>query len=235
VFHITDGRNPLSSNVGGIIFADIIENQSQVKSALEDGLSVLVMNNIVKDLDVNYLAVDNVKGGVLATEYLINLGHKRVGTVTGNVQTQSGADRLDGYQKALKKADIEPNPQYVFKGDYSRRSARTAAEQFFALDDPPTAIFAASDEMALEIISVAFEKGIRIPDDISIIGYDDNPAGLYGPIGLTTIKQPLFQMAEESVKILNEFMTHKRDEKDRVHKIFPPELIIRESCVGPTA
>ena len=82
--------------------------------------------------------------------------------------------------------------------------------------------------MALEIIAVAFEKGIKIPEDISVIGFDDNPAGIYGPIGLTTLKQPLFQMAEESVRTINEIITGKKE--GLVHKIFTPELIVRESC-----
>jgi len=233
IFHITDGFNPLNTNnVGGIIFADIIENRKQVEEAIADGIPCLVINNIVKDLDVSYIAVDNVKGGAIATDYLINLGHKRIATVTGNVQTQSGADRFEGYQKTLKKYDIAFNPEYVYKGDYSRRSARQAAERFFGLEEPPTAIFAASDDMALEIISVAFEKGIRIPEDISIIGFDDNPAGIYGPIALTTIKQPLFQMAESAVKTLNEIVTGKSEVS--AQKTLIPELIMRDSCAAPS-
>jgi DNA-binding LacI/PurR family transcriptional regulator len=233
VFHITDGYNPLSShNVGGVIFADIIENRKQVEEALNEGVPSLVINNIVKDLEINYIAVDNVRGGSIATDYLYNLGHRRIATVTGNMQTQSGADRFEGYQKTLKKYEIPFNPEYVYKGDYSRRSARQAAERFFGLEEPPTAIFAASDDMALEIISVAFEKGIRIPEDVSIIGYDDNPAGIYGSIALTTVKQPLFQMAEAAVRTLNDIVAGKTE--GLVRKVLTPELIIRDSCIQPT-
>jgi LacI family transcriptional regulator len=233
IFHITDGFNSLNNhNVGGVIFADIIENRKQVEEAIEAGVPCMVINNIVNDLKVNYIAVDNIKGGSIATDYLINHGHKRIATVTGNVQTQSGADRFEGYQKTLKKYDVPLNPEYIYKGDYSRRCARIAAERFFGLEEPPTAIFAASDDMALEIISVAFEKGIRIPEDISIIGFDDNPAGIYGPIALTTVKQPLFQMAESSVKILNEIVNGKSDVL--VQKLLIPELIVRDSCAAPS-
>ncbi|MBL8014498.1 MAG: substrate-binding domain-containing protein [Candidatus Omnitrophica bacterium] len=192
----------------------------------------MVINNIAQDLDVNYIAVDNSKGGMIATDYLISFGHKRIATVTGNLQTQAGADRFEGYQKTLKKYNLVVNPEYVYMGDYSRRSARVAAERFFGLEEPPTAIFAASDDMALEIISVAFEKGIRIPEDISIIGFDDNPAGIYGPIGLTTVKQPLFQMAESAVKTLNDIVTGKSSEK--IQKLLVPELIVRDSCAAPS-
>lgn len=233
VFHITDGLNPLNNhNVGGVIFADIIENRKQVEEAIREGVPCMVINNVVHDLEVNYIGVDNIKGGVIATDYLVNYGHRRIATVTGNMQTQSGAERYEGYLKTLKMHDIAINPEYVYKGDYSRRSARLATERFFALDEPPTAIFAASDDMALEIISVALEKGIRIPEDISIIGFDDNPAGIYGPIALTTVKQPLFTMAESAVKILNDIVTGKTTEL--VQKLLVPELIVRDSCAAPS-
>ncbi|MEI7997975.1 MAG: LacI family DNA-binding transcriptional regulator [Candidatus Omnitrophota bacterium] len=234
IFHITDGKNPLrSSFAGGLIFADIIENRSQVEDALAEGTSCLVINHLVKDLDVSYIAVDNVRGGEIAAEYLITLGHKRIATVTGNMQTQGGMDRYEGFQKVLMKRGIEFEPEYFFKGDYSRRSAREAAIHFFSLDNPPTAIFAASDDMALEIISVAHENGIKIPEDVSVIGFDDNPAGLFGSVALTTIKQPLFAMGEEAVKILHEIMQSK--EAGVVHKVLIPDLIVRESCAPPSS
>ena len=234
IFHITDGNNPLKSTyAGGLIFADIIENRSQVVDAIADGIPCLVLNHIVKDLEVSYIAVDNVKGGAAAAEYLISLGHKRIATVTGNMQTQAGIDRFEGFQKTLAKKDIPFAPEYFFKGDYSRRSARQAAERFFGLDNPPTAIFAASDDMALEIISVAMENGIKVPEDISIIGFDDNPAGLFGPVSLTTIKQPLFSMGEEAVKVLNEIMQGKQT--GLVRRVLEPQLIVRESCAAPSS
>lgn len=234
IFHITDGSNPLRLNyASGLIFADIIENLPQVQAAVREGIPCLVINHIVKDLDVSYIAVDNVKGAFTAGEYLINLGHKRIATVTGNMQTQAGIDRFEGFQKALKQHGIDCQPNYVYKGDYSRRSARQAAERFFSLESPPSAIFAASDDMALEIISVALENGIKVPEDISIVGFDDNPAGLFGPVALTSVKQPLFSMGEEATKVLYEIMTGKRT--DSVHKVLVPDLIVRESCAQPSS
>jgi len=229
VFHITNGFNPLRSNsVGGLIFADIIENRKQVETALETHTPCIVINNIVDDLDVNYIGVDNKEGGRMATEYLASLGHKRIATVTGNINTQAGKQRLDGYRQALSRAGISVSQDYIFEGDYSRRSARAAAEKFMALPERPTAIFAASDEMALELIAYAMEKGLKVPRELSIIGFDDNPAAIYGPVALTTVKQPLFEMAEESVKYLNAMVTGKK--KSPVQKVLAPQLVIRDSC-----
>ena len=229
LFHITNGLNPINTNnVGGIIFADIIENRNQVSSSLEEGVPCLVINNVVIDDNINYIAVDNLKGGHMATEYLSQLGHKKIAVVTGSLNTQSGQQRLKGYKQALEEAKIPLLQDYIYEGDYSRRCARLAAEKFFSLKEPPTAIFTASDDMALEVIAYAIEKGLKIPQDISVIGYDDNPSAIYGPIALTTIKQPLFQMGEESVKYLNAMVSGKK--KSSVQKVLAPQLIIRDSC-----
>lgn len=232
IFHITDGTNPLNmTNVGGIIFADIIANEKQVRNALEEGIPCMVINNVVEDMEINYIAVDNIKGAKVAMEYLTGLGHERIATITGNLNTQSGLGRFEGYQQVLKKKGVSVTEEYIYKGDYSRRCARIATEQFLSLKIPPTAIFAASDDMALEAIAVIVEKGLKVPEDVSIIGFDDNPASLYGPVSLTTIRQPLFKMAEDAVRYLNSFVSGKKKEPAKI--ILSPELIIRESCVSP--
>jgi len=229
VFHITNGTNPINtSNVGGVIFADVIENRKQVESAIHMGTPCLIINNMVDDLDVSYIAVDNKLGGEIAADYLVSLGHKKIATVTGNLNTQAGAHRLEGFKKHLSKKNIKFPDEYYVQGDYSRRSARQAAEEFLKLKIPPTAIFAASDEMALEIITYVMESGLKVPEDISVIGFDDNPACLFGPVALTTIKQPLFKMAEDSVHLLTTLLSSKSKAKKKI--ILAPELVVRESC-----
>lgn len=232
VFHITNGFNPINTNsVGGIVFADVIENRKQVEQAVAQGTPCAIINNHVTDLDVSYLAINNKEGGKMATDYLISLGHNKVATITGQLSTQSGSERLEGFQACCKKNKVKVPDEYVFQGDYSRRSAREAVEEFLQLKDRPTAIFAASDDMALEAMATIMEKGLKVPEDISIIGFDDNPACLYAPVSLTTIKQPLFQIAEEAVKILLDITAEKRE--DNVQKTVKPELVVRESCCPP--
>ena len=232
VFHITDGLKPLNTNnVGGVIFADIIENRKQVEVAVNGGVPCVIINNKVDDLEVNYISVNNRLGGEIVADYLISLGHKKIATVTGNLKTQAGFDRYEGFKKLFEKKKIALPEEYVYQGDYSRRCARLATDQFLTLKDPQTAIFAASDEMALEIIAVLLEKKMKIPQDMSIVGFDDNPACLYGSVGLTTIRQPLFQMAEDSVRLLNSIMTGKMKTKKKI--ILSPELVVRESCCPP--
>ncbi|OGX46744.1 MAG: hypothetical protein A2243_02565 [Omnitrophica WOR_2 bacterium RIFOXYA2_FULL_38_17] len=231
VFHITNGFNPLNTNnVGGVIFADVIENRKQVEAAVAAQTPCMVINNKVADLDVNYIAVDNVLGGEIAADYFVSLKHKRIAIVTGNLNTQSGYERLKGFKKVLKAKNIDLPKEYIYEGDFSRRCARLAAEEFLALKNRPTAIFACSDDMALEMISVMNEREVKVPQEISIMGFDDNPACLFSAIAVTTIRQPLFKMAEEAVRVLQSIMSGKQ--KIQCKKILPPVLVVRESC-GP--
>jgi len=230
LLHLTDAHAELNlRGVGGIIFADIIGNRKQLEGALSEGIPSVVINNYVEDLDVSCIAIDNEGGAQSAVNYLVSLGHKKIAHISGDVVTQAAAARLEGYKKALKKNNIEFQPQYVLKTDYSRGQARSAAEKLFKMDKPPSAVFVASDSMALEVMNVAREMGKEIPGDLSIVGFDDNPSGLYGPVALTTVRQPLIKMAEDGVKELSRFMERKGSAKTK--KVFlPTELIIRESC-----
>jgi len=232
LLHLTDShsRNPLNlRGVGGLIFSDIIGTRFQVEEAIAASMPCVVINNYVQDLPVSCIAVDNAGGAESAVNYLISLGHKKIAHITGDVATQAAALRLEGYENALKKNNIALNQEYIFKTDYSRGQARGAAGEIFKMTNGPTAVFVASDAMALEVMAVSRELGKNIPNDLSIVGFDDNPSGLYGPVALTTVRQPLIRMAEEGVKELNRLMISKKGEKIR-KIILPTELVVRESC-----
>lgn len=230
LFHLTDARSHLDlRGVGGIIFGDVIGNRHQVEEAISLNIPIVVINNYISDLDVNCIAVDNVGGAEAAVNYLISLGHKRIAHISGDIVTQAAAQRLEGYKRALIKHGIKVDDTYIFKTDYSRGHARSAAEKLMNMENPASAVFVASDSMALEVLNVAKELGKEVPRDLSVVGFDDNPSGLYGPIALTTVRQPLIKMAEEGVKRLNVLMSAKGKEKTK-KIILPTELVIRESC-----
>lgn len=229
LLHLTDAHAPLSlRGVGGIIFSDIIGNRAQLEDSLARGIPSVVINYYVDDLEVSCIAIDNAGGAESAVNYLIQLGHKKIAHITGDVMTQAAAKRLEGYKRALEKNNIKVREDYIFHTDYSRGAARTAAEKLVKAEDPATAVFVASDAMALEVMAVVRELGKNIPDDLSIVGFDDNPSGLYGPVGLTTVRQPLIKMAEESVKELNRLISSSKNKPKKI--LLPAELVIRESC-----
>lgn len=232
LLHLTSAKSSLNfKGLGGIIFADIIGNQNQLEYALEQGIPCVAINNYVEDRRVACISIDNAKGAQEAVDYLAGLGHRRIAHITGDLITQAARQRFEGYKKSLKMNNLGFRDDYVVKTDYSRGQARAAANQLLRLKQPPTAIFVASDSMALEVMGVATELGKQIPRDFSIIGFDDNPSGLYAPVALTTVKQPLIKMAEESVKRLNALMTTRSSEITK--QALPCELVVRESCARP--
>lgn len=236
LLHLTDTRSALNlRGVSGIMFSDIIGNRHQLLEVLKEGLPCVVINNLVSDLKVNCIAIDNSGGAKQAVDYLAGLGHRKIAHISGDLINQAAAERLEGYKKALQKNNIELRQDYIFKTDYSRGQARSAAEALLKTKDAPTAVFVASDSMALEVMAVARELRKEIPRDLSIVGFDDNPSGLYGPVALTTVRQPLVKMAQEGVKKLNYLMGLKNKETKVERKVLPTELVIRESCSPPPA
>lgn len=229
LLHLTSAKSSFNlKSLGGIIFADIIGNQHQLAYTLEQRIPCMVINHDLKTLPVSCISIDNTKGAKEAVNYLAGLGHRRIAHITGDLITQAAQQRLEGYKKGLKINNIDFRDDYVIKTDYSRGQARSAADQLLKLKQPPTAIFVASDSMGLEVMAMATELGKNIPRDFSIIGFDDNPSGLYAPVALTTIKQPLIKMAQESVKELNRLMA--ADSSKITKRLLPCELIVRESC-----
>ncbi|MFA5145616.1 MAG: LacI family DNA-binding transcriptional regulator [Candidatus Omnitrophota bacterium] len=232
LLRLTDIRSDLNLKglIGGVIFADIIGNRHQLEDALASGVPCVVINNYIDDLPVSCIAVDNAGGAETAVNYLVSLGHRKIAHITGDLVTQAAADRFEGYKRALKKNNIALEARYIFKTDYSRGQARAVSEELVKMPDPATAVFVASDSMALEVMTVARELGKNIPGDLSIVGFDDNPSGLYGPVALTTVRQPLIKMAEESVKELDRLMNLKPGSAPVKKARLPAELVVRESC-----
>jgi LacI family transcriptional regulator len=232
LLHLTDGQTPLNTSaVGGVIFADILNNRKHMEALVEMGLPIVLMNYLAKELEVASVSIDNLKGARMATEYLIHLGHERIAFLSGDLMSQAAQERQEGYRVSLENAGIKVPDGYCQKGDYSRKSARLAAQRIIELTPRPTAVFISSDDMAMEAINVFLENGLKIPEDISIVGFDDDPICLYGPVGLTTVRQPLKEMAQAAVKEL--FL--KMQEPDRAinRLVLSPELVIRDSAVPP--
>ncbi|MBN1912828.1 MAG: LacI family DNA-binding transcriptional regulator [Candidatus Omnitrophica bacterium] len=232
LLRLSDSRiTPNLKGIGGIIFADIIGNRHHIEEAVALNIPCIVINNYAKDLNISCIAVDNLRGAEEAVDYLVSLGHKKIAHITGDLVTQGAALRFTGYQRSLKKNNIPFVENYVFRTDYSRGQARAAAEDLLKMRNPATAVFVASDSMALEVMAVAREMGKKIPRDLSIVGFDDNPSGLYGPVALTTVRQPLIKMAQAGLKELSLLMSGKKNNIEKI--LLPTELVVRESCQHP--
>ncbi|MBU1006535.1 MAG: LacI family transcriptional regulator [Candidatus Omnitrophica bacterium] len=234
LLHITNGNTFLNiSAVEGVIFSDIIGNEEQVDNILQMDMPCVIMNYVTKDLPVSCVGIDNIGGAVKAVQHLIDLGHRNIATITGELKSQVAIDRMDGYIKTLEKNKIEKKGIFVKYGDFGRDSAIKATKELIRLKTPPTAIFAASDEMAVGAIQVAVENGINVPGELSVMGFDDNPLAIgFSPVAVTTIRQPLHQMAIVATETLRDIITKKIRGNKKIK--LPCELIERSSCAPLT-
>ncbi len=154
------------------------------------------------DPEVLSIGAANWAGGLTATEHLLGLGHRRIGTITGSPAVLCSQARLDGYRAALERAGITPDPVLIRTGDFHYESALAAASAMLELADPPTAIFAASDVTAMGVYEAAREHDLRLPADLSVVGFDDVPMAQWMSPPLTTLHQPLAEMATLATRTL---------------------------------
>ncbi|MBN3040226.1 MAG: LacI family DNA-binding transcriptional regulator [Candidatus Omnitrophica bacterium] len=215
-----------TSLVDGVILADVIGNEKQVKRLVKEEIPLVIINRNLSDLDVNCVAVNNFKGAYEASEFLIQHGHKKIAHLAGDSRVQCSQERLEGFKSALSKAGISLKDDYIKATNFSRKEAREKLEELFKLKVPPTAIFCCSDEVASEVLNFAEEKRIEVPKELSVIGFDDNPHCLYGSLMLTTVRQPLREMAQQAVRILKENIKSKQPPQKI---ILDTELIIRDT------
>jgi LacI family transcriptional regulator len=152
------------------------------------------------DPHVLTIGAANWAGGLAATEHLLQLGHQRIGMITGSPDVPCSQARLDGYRAALERAGIGFDPALVKTGDFHYESALTAALELLRLPDRPTAIFAASDVQAMGVYEAARQNGMRLPEDLSVVGFDDIPMAQWVSPPLTTMRQPLSEMATMATK-----------------------------------
>jgi LacI family transcriptional regulator, galactose operon repressor len=175
----------------------------------------------------------NWQGAYTATEYLIKLGHKRIGFITGSMDLGCARDRLAGFQAALRTSHISPDPQLIYEGDFHQPEGYAGANALLSLPNPPTAIFASNDVMAMGVMDAARSHGLRIPADISILGFDDIPQVQNIRPALTTVRQPLEKMGGVATQMLLDLLKDSQKDVSRVE--LPTELIVRDSCQAPSS
>ena len=179
-------------------------------------------------INPNYPSVQgtNYQGAMEAMNYLIGLGHRRIGFISGRPEIGSAGRRLQGYQDALTNAGIELDEKLVADGDFTQKTGRKCTHELLALSNPPTAIFAANDQSAIGVFEAAEELGLHIPDDLSVVGFDNISEAKY--LGLTTINQFLEEMGYVAVQMLIKLIGGVSLELE-VHKM-QTKLIERSSC-----
>jgi DNA-binding LacI/PurR family transcriptional regulator len=222
----------LRSRVDGVLLISLPPTDEQAEIISNSYLPTVLIDGNHQDLCCVY--PDDVQGGRIATQHLIDLGHRKIGYLSDYLNTPfhpSMRLRYQGFRETLADENIPYNPKYHIEGERGRINAREMAKQMLSLDDAPTAIFAASDTQAIGIIDIAQEMGIRIPEDLSVIGYDDIRDAAY--VNLTTIDQHLVQSGIEGAKMLLNLVGNS-DRIDRCKQTISVDLIVRGTTSAPS-
>jgi LacI family transcriptional regulator len=170
----------------------------------------------------------NWQGAYNATEYLIKLGHQQIGFITGSTDLGCARDRLAGYQAALRTHHVALDPELIYEGDFHQPDGYAGANKLLKHPARPTAIFASNDVMAMSVMDAVRECDLRVPEDVSVIGFDDIPQAGYVRPALTTVRQPLEQMGRVATQMLLDLLQDPEAKPQRIE--LPTELVIRDSC-----
>jgi LacI family transcriptional regulator len=192
---------------------------------------VVIVNRRISCTDVDLVLTDNALGGRLATQHLIELGHRRIACITGPSDITPGSERVVGYRQALQEANILFDETLTSKANYRFNGGFDAARKLLSSKNPPTAIFACNDLMAVGAIRAAHELGYSVPSDLSVVGYDDVNLASFTTPPLTTILQPKYDIGVMAATMLLERMRNSAlPERKRVPEI---KLLVRRSTAPP--
>jgi len=219
-----------AKRVDGIIFVAVGVSHEHIQMLQARKLPVVVVDREIPGVNVSTVITDNQKGGWLATNHLIELGHRRIACIAGPNNLTPSAARVTGYQQALKEHNIELNETLILRGDFQYQSGYRLMKQLLENETVPTAVFACNDLMATGALCAVVEMGFRVPEDISIVGFDDIDLASYTTPPLTTIRQPKYEMGVFAVGLLLDQIKDTNPKPER--HILDTELVTRKSSAA---
>lgn len=216
---------------GLILFGSDLRDKDLILKIQAAGIPFLVIENHFDDLTINNILIDNIEGAHQAVQYLIDLGHKKIAHITGNINHRVASDRLNGYLRALQDNQLEFKSEYVIYTNGKQQSGLEGMKNLLALEERPSALFTFNDIIAYEAIDYLLKSGYNIPEDLSIIGFD-NISGILnfypGSISLSSMEQPMEKVAKASLEILVKNINSKNSVYENL--IFETALIEGKSC-----
>ncbi len=218
--------------VDGLICALFPEEEKFVRE-ISSFVNIVTVETALENSNVPAILIDNFSGSYQATSYLISLGHERIGYITGRLNNRLSFDRLNGYKKALSDANIKIPDSYVIEGDFLFDTGFKLTEKILSLSPLPTAVVTGNDLMSLGLMKGLQISGYRVPDDISLVGFDDVEASTQSHPALTTIHVPHDEVAKSAIEILLELINNKPINLNAHYpliKTIPLEMVIRDSC-----
>ncbi|WP_422010064.1 LacI family DNA-binding transcriptional regulator [Roseateles sp.] len=216
----------------GMVLTPPLCDNPEVLAALRDSGTPCVLMSPERDVEgVPSVRIDDVHAAEEITNLLLSLGHQRIAFITGPADQSASALRYQGYVNALRSHGLEPDPELIQPGLFTFASGRDAAHQLLSRRQRPTAVFASNDDMALGVLAAAQRLGLSVPGELSITGFDDSPAAALVWPPLTTVRQPVAEMARMAVEML---VTPQRPDgaspaEPELHQVLPHELVVRDS------
>jgi LacI family transcriptional regulator len=221
-----------SHDTDGVILVTSELTGSQLEQLREAGIPLVVVDPVnPPPPDLPSVGATNWAGGLAATEHLLSLGHRRIGAIAGPGDYLCSRARIDGYRTALERADVQFDPALVRNGDFYHEGGFIQGGELLGLTKPPTAIFAGSDQQAFGVYEAARQRGLRIPQNLSVVDFDDLPVARWVSPPLTTVRQPLTEMGSAAAQMLGELIDGTTLRSSRVE--LTTELITRESTATP--
>jgi LacI family transcriptional regulator len=226
---------PRSERADGVLIVSLSPRDDDAERLVHSTVPIVLVDANHPSLkSLNRVVTDDVSGGCAATQHLIDLEHTRIGYISDPIDTPfnftSSRNRLQGYRQALEIAGIPFRSEFLGQGEHGRYESRRLANEMLQLPDRPTAMFAASDTQALGVLEAAQDCGLRIPEDLSVIGYDDIEISEY--IGLTTVRQLLYESGKRGVELLLDVLENPTTEP--ICEVMPTELIVRKTTAVPS-
>ena len=223
-----------SHDTDGVILVTSELTMPQLQQVREEGIPLVVIDPVnLPDPDLPSVGATNWAGGMAATDHLLSLGHRRIGAITGPADHLCSRARVDGYRSALERFGVKFDQALVRHGDFQHEGGFLRGGELLGLAAPPTAIFAGSDQQALGVYEAARQRGLRIPQDLSVVGFDDLPAARWVSPPLTTVRQPLSDMGRVAAEMLGDLIDGVPLRSQRVE--LSTELIVRESTTALAA
>jgi LacI family transcriptional regulator len=218
----------LARRIDGLVCISAEMTAEQIATVIEAGTPVVMFEREMPGFELDAVGIDNFRGAYDATSHLLQLGHRRIAFVEGLANSVLSTDRVNGCRRALQEWGIEMDPLLLARGDYLPESGRVAAENFLKLSEPPTAIFAFNDLMALGVLQVLDQRGLRVPEDVAVVGFDGIPLTQYTSPALTTVRQPLAEMGVAAIELLLARIQDEGPDEAQFIRL-DPELVVRDS------
>lgn len=216
--------------VDGIIFTSVKFKDKTVERLINSNFPCVFCNRRLKLKKASFISSDNKKGARMAVEHIIALGHKRIGFISGPSHFSTALERFEGYMEVINENGLAVDNQLVKQGHFNQQYAYVATKEMLNISHPPTGLFVSNDLMALAAMEAVLDSGLRIPEDIALVGYDDIDISRHRKIQLTTVAQQKEKMGQLAVDEMLDMLSKDTTQLKPAHIYLEPKLIIRETC-----